>query len=99
VHLYTVTDTNAITGSVALRDLGGRHHVAHCASDLPPLESELEGASPAVGLALLLGPAGNAHLLNFSQIDCSLQWVRRLLHPDHVAPAPCQDGARHAVDA
>jgi hypothetical protein len=96
LHLYTVTDTNATTRSVALRDLGGRHHVAHCNSDLPPLESVLEGASPAVGLALLLGPAGNAHLLNFSQVDCSQQWVLRLLHPDHVALVPCQDGDLHA---
>jgi hypothetical protein len=90
MYRFVVIDTNKYTRLVALRDPAGRHHVAHCTSDLPPTACELDGELPSVGFALLIGHEGKAYRLVFSQINCSQRWVQRLLHPEQVVLAPYQ---------
>jgi hypothetical protein len=60
--------------------------VAHCISDLPAVASELKGAPPASGFALLIGARGEVYRLIFSSIHCSEWLALRLLHPDRAVP-------------
>ena len=84
---YIVADRDPGHRLVALRDADGRHHVAHCTSDLPGIEQELGGNQPAVGFALLIGTAGKVYRLIFSQINCGQRWALEQLHKGSV-PQP-----------
>jgi hypothetical protein len=85
MYLYTVIDINKYNRLAVLRDPMGQYNVAHCASDLPLIESALDGPLAAVGLALLLGDDGKVFRLIFSQINCSQLRALGMLHPEPMA--------------
>jgi hypothetical protein len=72
---YVVVDTHRASRLVALRDDSGRHHVAYCRGLLPEMESAFIGDMPALGLALLMDPAGKVCRLVFAQVDCAQSLV------------------------
>jgi hypothetical protein len=88
MYRYFVSGVNESDRLIALRDPDGRHHIAHCTSDLPPVESELHGPPAAVGFALLIGADGKVCRLIFSQINCS---ARSALRPCHGVPGRYQN--------
>ena len=79
MHEYVVSDTNTHSRLVALMDEAGRHHVAHCTAELPPVDGRLHGTPPAAGFALMLGSRGMAYRLIFSHLDCGRQLAGELL--------------------
>jgi hypothetical protein len=81
---YLVSAASKDNRLVALLDSGGRHHLAHCTSDLPAVNTRLSGAAPAVGFALMIGPDDDACRLIFSHINCSLPWALDRVHAVHV---------------
>jgi hypothetical protein len=82
VYDYTITDINPNSRLVALRDQHGRHHLAHCTSDLPAVGECLSGAQPLRGFGLLIGTDGTVCRMTFSQIHCGAAWVRGHLQHD-----------------
>jgi hypothetical protein len=90
MHSYVVIATDRDNRLVALGDSNGRHHVAHCRSDLPVIDVQLSGALPAVGIALLIGPDGDAYRLIFSRINCTREWALSWVRDDREASVPGQ---------
>jgi hypothetical protein len=93
---YVVFDANPSSRLVALMDASGRHHVAHCTADLPPIDHKLHGAAAVPGFALMLGAQGMVYRLIFTQLDCGEQaafdLVRRPTGPAWLSARPGHAG-------
>jgi hypothetical protein len=96
---YVVFDANPSSRLVALMDDSGRHHVAHCTADLPPVDHKLHGAAAAAGFALLVGAHGVVYRVIFSQVDCgegaAFDLVRRPLGPSCHSARPDAAPGQH----
>jgi hypothetical protein len=77
---YVVLDTNTNSRLVALMDAAGRHHVAHCTAELPPVDGRLHGVESALGFALMLGAKGMVYRLIFSHVNCGERTATEQLH-------------------
>ncbi len=78
---FTVVFSNIGTKLVALRDDGARYHVAYFSGGLPPVDGELGGDPPALGVALLSGSADKLFHVLYGQIDISLQEAVDIVRP------------------
>jgi hypothetical protein len=96
---YVVFDANPSSRLVALMDESGRHHVAHCTADLPPIDHKLHGAAAAPGFALMLGAHGLVYRMIFSQLDCgeqaAFELVRRPMGPAWLSARPDPAPGQH----